>query len=641
MRTTYFAHEPAEELISCLQAMFHLSGEEGSQRGSMHGLASLWNRNERAYFSHNLDDLWRDTGVRFTGEQGELVAASVNQARSLLRDFNSLVTKARLSFEALAGSGDAETLTTSRLHNAIAEQFVTDKRLDLRGDTLMENAGVFGSGFLMPVWDHALGRFVMAPAGQMIPSGDVAVHNLSVRDVWYDFSLDFDELDWILVGISRNRWDLIAQHPQLEAEIRSLPSVKPRYSFEEFTSQDRVRVYEFYHRSTPSLPQGRHVAFASPTAVFYNDVNPYGADPDNPEGGQRFIPVVPCQPEKILGTGLGYPLFSELLPLQELLDSGVSVIASNHSAFGLKTVLVPNQADMAVSDIGGLRFLKYNLQGNGTAGEPKELQLSGIPADHFKWVDSVKAHMMELSHINAALRGTPPPGVTSGRAIATLVTNALEFAQAASKAYALAMERVVEMALRHYRSFAAEEQVVYITGRNRQTQVRKWKGADLGNVHRVRMRSQNPLAKTVAGKMELADRYMQLGVIKTPDDLVQVMETGTLEPVSAQVLDEKQWILEENDMLRDGKPVQAVITERHAEHFLSHKTLLFDPEVRNSPEKRAAVQAHLMEHFELAQQLATMNPMLLAMIETGQIPPAPGVMPPPGGDPGAAPGGGA
>jgi hypothetical protein len=74
-----------------------------------------------------------------------------------------------------------------------------------------------------------------------------------------------------------------------------------------------IYVYEFYHKPTPALPQGRMTIYASGTCVFEDGENPYGQIPG------RFLKF-----EQIIGTGLGYPMLSNLLPVQELLDHSFS-----------------------------------------------------------------------------------------------------------------------------------------------------------------------------------------------------------------------------------------------------------------------------------------------------------------------------
>jgi hypothetical protein len=379
MSQEYFAAQEARDLIGHLNSKYGLStsGSGLARAGRFHGLSGMWERNYKAYYSNNLEELWSESGIRRTGEQGELIKMSVNQARSLVGEFNSLIGKNRLAFEAISGPSDAKTLTSSRLANAIAEQEVVDKKVDLKRSSLLEFGAVLGSGFIVPTWDNNLGDLTKAIDGQMIPTGDVRIDILSPDRVYYDYlTPDFFDLDHVLIETSKNRWDLIAQFPQFKKELMSLPSARRRLVVDrEDQNDDTITVWEFYHRSSPALPNGRLSIFACEKTVFFDDENPYG-----------FIPVIPYQPQKILGTGIGYPIFTELLPLQEMLDASFSTIASNQAAFGVQTITVANQSDIGVQDLGGCRFLKYNMQANG-GGEPKSLDLLKTPPEIFKFAE--------------------------------------------------------------------------------------------------------------------------------------------------------------------------------------------------------------------------------------------------------------
>jgi len=614
----YFAADTAENLIGHLESEMGLSFSQKAGSATytgLTGMSNIWDRNFRAYYSGNIDDIWNDGGVKFTGNEGELVKMSVNQARALMGEYNSLVSKSRLAYEGIAGRTDAGTFKSARLANALSEQLVTDEKLDLRADSMLEHSGVLGAGYIDLAWNPTGGKVITKNELGSKYTGKIEFKNLSVYDIFYDYmNPDFYSLDWLVVCWEENRWDLIAQYPNLEKEIRALPSVEPRFVFNSGRTSEKVKVMKFYHKNSPAMEGGRLCVFSDPNTVYFDNENPYG-----------FIPVVSCIPSRILGTGIGYPLFSELLPMQEMIDSGFSTIASNHAAFGVQSILVPNNSDINVHDIGGLNFIRYNLQAGG--GEPKALQLTSTPPEIFKFIDLLINNQMTISKINSALRGAPPPGVTSGAAIATLTANALELVAQGSKSYTIAMETAMDYAFKIYRTFATETQLVYMLGKNKKTQVKEWKGSDLSNVYGVRLKTSNPLAKTAAGRITITEHMMELGLIKTPEQYQTVQETGNLDNITDDSVDETIWISEEDDMLREGKPVMAVKTERHAMHYVQHKCLLFDAAVRNDPAKLQAVLAHLDEHEVLGKNT---DPWILGVVETGQLPPP---QPPMGGAP--------
>ena len=101
----------------------------------------------------------------------------------------------------------------------------------------------------------------------------------------------------------KNRWDLIAQHPNLKSPLQELESayeiLGTNYWFDRANAtqnEDTVCIYECYAKPSPSLPKGRMIVYGDEYSVLYDGPNPYG-----------FIPIEPMIPEKIAGSTMGYP----------------------------------------------------------------------------------------------------------------------------------------------------------------------------------------------------------------------------------------------------------------------------------------------------------------------------------------------
>lgn len=619
MKADYFAsfERKASDVIDHIESEFDLSAGGVTAFKHLAGLHQIWERNYAAYYNDAIGSTSSDGSLEFVGEQGELVKMRVNEARSLIRDFMSIVSKQRLNFEALSESFDYGTLSGSSLANAICDQFVHEKKLDFLAEEMLEQSLVLGAGFIELEWDETRGRLVDGAGGKR-PTGDIVCRVRSVYDVMYDLSVpDFYELDHVTVLTPMNRWDLIATFPQMAKDIENLPSARSRFFVRQTGKDDRledtVMVRKFYHRSTPALPEGRLLVYGDHKTVFFNKTNPYGPE------GQRFIPIVQCRPERVMGTGIGWPMLSEILPAQEMLNSTFSTIASNQAAFGVHPILAPNTSDLDIKDIAGLSFIRYNP----TAGEPKALNLTATPPEIFKFADMLRSYMMELARINSALRGAPPPGVTSGTAIATLTANAMEFSASANKAVVIALETLMNMVVQIEHDFADIPQLVYVVGPNKQTRAKEWVGTDLASVRRIRMKQSNPMSRTAGGRMSMAEQMLANGLIKDAEGYFSVVEHGNLEVVSHQSVDEKLLIEKENELLREGKTTPVMSIDKHARHINSHKTLFFDPAIRMLPDDdpvKMAIAEHIARHVEIGGQVARDNPVLMAIIETGQMP---------------------
>ncbi len=587
-------------------------------------------RNNLAYYSNVLEPNQWDTSLVFSGEQGELVKMFVPQARSLIRDTVTIVTKEKLSFNALAERRGSDVVQETRLGNSLSNQIVDDEGVDQKGSILAEGALVDGMAFLKSSWHTGKGQLWTAKAGVGLYSGGVEISNLSMLDVRWNWRMgDWMTVPWAEAKVKRNRWDLCAQFPKLAREIQSLSAADDASATDSDYStaddEDMVTVYEFYHRPCPSLPNGRMIFYSDHKTIYHDGKNEYGS-----------IPIEPMIPERINKYLLGHPMFSNLLPAQEMLDHSFSAVATNQSAFAVQNILSPRGANLSVHDIAGMNFISYTPQNIPGGGKPEPMQLTQSAPETFKFIDLLHAHMGQIARVSGALRGAPPPGVTSGTAIATLTTNAIEFISSTSGSYKDCIERTMMHSINAYRRFATVKHIVFMAGRGFETYKKTFVGKDLDPITKVKLVRSNPLMQTVTGRSDLADRLVKNKLIKSTKDYVGVLEGEPLNKLYSTELSESDLIESENELLTEGKgpeDVPVLASDDHPEHLRKHSALLNDPYVRTNSKRTKAVTDHMLEHYNKAKDT---DPFLMGMIRTGMMPE--GGPPPPagaGGPPGA------
>lgn len=574
-----------------------------------------WVRNFLAYHSAVVNPSSWDTSFVYEGVQGELLKFYTPKARSLIRQLITLIAKQRLSFQAMAQSSGKDIIQDVKLSNALLDQIVDHQRLNNKAEDLIENALVMGAGFLKTSWRTDHGEPHDVYRGKVIYTGSVDISVCSVFDTFYDINVkSWDELDWCEVRTLKNRWDLIAQHPDLKDEILALPSWAelrgPNYWFDNTDyNQDTVCIYECYARPTPALPKGRMIVYGSTDCVLFDGDNPYG-----------FIPIEPMIPEKIQGTTLGYPKFTDILAPNEMLDNSLSSIATNQSQFATQSVLVPRGSNINVQDLNGMRFVSYTPQQAPGGGRPEPLQLTNSPAEVFRFTDMLDRYMGELSNVHPILRGQTE-GATSGAMVATLTANAIEFVDSLSKSYHLCLERTMKKAIDCYKRFAKLEQPITISGKNNQIYSKTFTGDDLQNIRGVKIMISNPLMQTIAGRMEIAQQLQQM-----PEEMryqyISIIEGRPLSEVTEKYLSQSDLVWSENESLTEGKMVVAMATDDHPYHIKNHSQILNDPEIRKNSDKIQIILDHIEEHLQLEKET---DPELIAMIRGSEapIPPMP------------------
>lgn len=610
----YWMTLDAEDLASRLET-YHSLKLESSYNPIYHSVI----RNIYAYYSTIMDAQSWLTSLNYVGEQGELVKMSVPQSRTLLRQLLTLLTKQKLAFKAIARINDSKTQEAVRIANALSSDVIYKQRLDIKAERLMEKCLVTGTAFIKTTWRSDLGE----PAGvvtvngeeEVIYDGDVEVSVPGFFDVTYDFSIEnWEDLDWVEVRVKRNRWSLIAQHPELKQEILNLPSIYDDIESRHYNpaeDRDLVYVYEMYHRPTPALPRGRMLFYGDSKCVFLDDINRYGC-----------IPVEQLKPEPIEGLGYGYAMLSNMLPAQEMLDHSYSCLATNQSALGVSNILNPRGSNISVQSLYGMNFIDYDPE----KGEPKKLDLLSSAPELFKLPEVLLGAMQQMSFVNAAVRGELPAS-TSGVAIATLTSNALEFLSAYSKTYQKVMEKTVMHAINAFYRFGKVERVVKIVGKNYQSFAKKFSPEILGAIEGMELQSINPLMQTIAGRIDIAEKAIEKGFVKDIEGYVAILDGAPLERITGAELSESDLIVSENEKMAEGTVVPVLATDDHAQHIYNHKTLLNDPETRMSSEITGLVQDHILEHLRLLKET---DPLLMAVANTGKIPEGglPGPIPP-------------
>lgn len=595
-------------------------------------MTSYW-RNMAAYYSPLITpDSWVSS-LGFAGEQGELVKLSVAAARTLIEQSVTLTTKQRLAFEALTDINEANPLQMARLGKGICNQVAERESIDDKMESVAERCHVLGMGFMSAVWRSDKGYVYSRNEGDSVNySGDVQWREHDFHEMVYDWSIaDWDEVPCATLYVAMNRYDLMANYPHLASQIKSAPSVKeelqaaPNLSFmSRYEDTDLVYVKEFYHRPTPALPNGRMVVFLNANCVLTDEKNEDGSFL-NPYG---TIPVHRFMFSRVIGTGLGYPLMSSLLPLNEMLDHEMSVVSTNHQAFGVQSVLVPKGADIGVEDVAkGLNFITYTPQGADGGGKPEPLQLTATPPEIMQFADKLEHWLEIVSKMSATLRGSPPPNVTSGEMAATVSANALEFLSSASKAMTIGVEKLMNFSMQWYQKFADVEQIVNMVGKGEISSVKEFKADDVKAIKRIKIRTQSPMMNTVAGRLQFADGLLQKGLVDA-FKYYSIIEGAPIDELFDSELSENTSVQQEIDTLMDGGNVAPLLTDNHPLFIRAYLRLLYNQHVRLNSNLTQHVLDMLVVRKDLEFQLQS-DPFLFQLIR-GQPSPMSAMAPPPG-----------
>lgn len=604
----YFATLPIDQLLPELEKKCLDFGDYVLRTGKL----TQWRTNWEMYNRSELK-----IGVRFGGDRGQYKLIESNIFRSILTGLVSVICNQRPTFQPEAVNNDHRSMSQDIVFDSVAQYYLKVKNLEDRYKEGTFYGLLLGEGWLYEHWDANVGEIVdvvndPANPGKQLPvkEGDVHFDILGPQDVIRDYTRMDMHNDWYILRQYLNKWDMIAQRPDLADELKgmSIPNDLQRYRFghiiDSQTSNDvLIPVYTFIHKKTAALPQGRIVQYIDGEVFLLDTPLPY-----------ENIPLYPMLPDVMPFNNFGSTIMTALVKLQYAYDKALSIILTNQTAFAIQNIVVDDSTQTKPEQvIEGLNFIKTNIQ----KGVPQALQLCKTPAEVFQFLELMESQMEKLSGLPSILRGTPPTGVESGTAMAFLQAQALVFNSPIQQAYVSFLERSATGLFNMLKSFATTKRMLSIAGTSKAQYVNEFSGKDLENITRVIVQAGNPATATEAGKLQTAQDLMAKGMVNVKEYFT-VLTTGTLDTMIEGPEAENMFIAEENELLRQGKPCVASPTDNHQLHIQQHNTIMFDTDLRNNPQNPVLMNTmnHMLSHgqFIIPGLMTPTDPRFLAVL---------------------------
>lgn len=641
----YFATRDAIEVVRHLEE----SRDGWLTNLNRHGLRERWRRSYNLYYGKHFDNRFASGGsaILRTGAQGEIAAFAVNHYRNLIKHTLALTCNQKPVFDVRAVNTDYDSIQQAKLGNQIIESDWKFKHLGYMMKQAAERAQVFGRGHVYSFWNTNKGKpygvqEVQDEEGQpllgddgqpqkkIVFEGDTDDRTPSVYDVFTDPGVeDWSVLEWADIRLYENKFNLAARKPELADQIRALPT---KNEIDKLSSQlfvgfdavtDQTPVFHFYHKRTHALPNGRLIIYCNQDVILYDGPCPPPYD--------EHLPVFRIVPGEIFGTTEGYSDAFDLQGIQEAINHLVSISFTNLQANGIQKLWVPEGANISSTTLSkGLAIIR-SAQGS----KPEPLQLTANPQDIYKALEFLVKSGETVSGINSVARGDPEHSLKSGIALAYVQAMAAQYTSAFQESWAKINEEVASFRLKLYQQYASTERKVIVAGIRGRGYIPSFDKSKIEKIDRVVVDIGNPLTKTLGGRIEVADNLFEKGQFKTPQDYIAFIESGNLNTMTDDSYDTESNILQENEFLMQGKPVQAIVGDKHLLHMQKHLALISNPEVRMNAPIAQAVTDHVNQHMQLWK---TQDPAFAAV--SGEPPaPQPAPPPPPPGMPGPGPGG--
>jgi hypothetical protein len=561
----------------------------------------------RTYYGFS--DNGNSSDIMAVGAEGELSSIVVADYRNLIQHVLIMTCAQRPAFDVHATNSDHASQSQAILGKGLLDYYLREKKLERYLRDAVEFSLWSGEGFVEASWNQTSGETygVNPETGAPVQEGDIEYSVHSPLDVIRDINKDDANFSWVIVRTFENKYDLAAKFPDLADKILSTTSNSKIDSLSlswKGDETDLIPTYKFYHSRSEACPQGRLVQFVNHDCILIDSPLPY-----------RKLPVFRIAPSNQSGSPFGYTSAFDLLGIADASNTLYSTVITNQSTFGVQSITVPKGSDISIQEVSsGLNLIEYDHK----MGEIKPLQLTSTPPEVFKMIEMLDRKAETLSGVNNVARGNPDASLKSGSALALVQSQAINFNSGLQQSYAQLLEDCGLMTLQMLMDFAQVPRVAMIVGKTSKYLMKDFTGKDLQNISRVSCDMGNPLTRTTAGRVELAQNLLQSGLITHADQFLQVINTGSLEPLTEGDQAELMNIRSENEWLSDGKSVQAIITDEHALHINEHKTVLASPEARQNPNLLQVTLDHINQHLNL---LRTSDPQLLQMLKQQPLAP--------------------
>lgn len=613
----YFATLPPIKLISCLKDRV----KRYDDYVYMTGRLELWSR---AYNYYNAANTTGGTLNR-SGEQGEYTELTANHFRNILIHILNLITGERPTFEARATNTDFDSMAQTQVANGILDYYNRFKNMAEFTSKAVEIANQFGEGYVYAGWDYSLGDpYMVNPQTQQVEKqGDIFFKNFTPMDVVFDYTgcMRGAPRQWHVIRDFQNKWDLIERYPEMKDKILRYATDSNRWQYLRVgyywnVPTDYVPVFVFLHEKTNACPNGRYFTYLDSDCWFIDAAMPDSYDKS---------PLHRMCPSEQINSGFGYTPAYDILPLQEAIDGLYSTILTNQTTFGVQNILVPSGANITTSTLtDGLNIIEYEAK----LGEPKPLVLLGTPPEIFEFLEKLEQVMQTISGVNSVVRGDPDSSLKSGSALALVQSQAIQFISDLQKSYVSLLEELGTSVIKILQENATTPRMIEVSGKTNKSYLKAFTNQNISSIHRVTVDLGNPVSRTTAGKVSIADNLLKAGMIEDPSQYLQVLTTGKLEPLIEGKISELMLVRSENEGMSDGKGASVIAIDNHVLHIMEHKSLLSNLDSRTNPQIVQLVLSHIDQHIQIWQQISMSNPALLQAMGQPLAPP-PMMLPPP------------
>jgi hypothetical protein len=368
---------------------------------------------------------------------------------------------------------------------------------------------------------------------------------------------------------------------------------------------DHVVVYEFFHRKTKLVPEGRYIRFTKSTILEDTEL-PYS---------HGELPFVRFTDLDIPDVFHGISLYEQLVPIQNFYNNMSSMIGKNIWLTSHAKWMMPRGA-ARLDDLGNDNTV---VQFQGPVA-PFLAQASPNPTDVYNFRGQVKEELEQLSKVDGTSRGQPPQGITAAVALRFLNEQENERNSTDIAKHNKGVQSIARLAISVAGDFYEPDdgRMLRILGKDNRYMVKFFDTADLTKDYDIRVESSTPLAESKSSRLQ---RIIETAQFKpdllSPERWIELLELGQDEKMSTLITEAIRNAESENEDILNGDEVSE--PAEHENHILHWRTHVKQMQARSFREevpieRREAFRNHLEGTEFLMFEKAKENPLFEAKL---------------------------
>ncbi|MBR9701041.1 hypothetical protein GOV11_04205 [Candidatus Woesearchaeota archaeon] len=621
-----------------------------------------WLRGEKIFLTTEVDDRLRQVrrnvalyrGIQFESQETRrdirdrtadrsrsVKKIVVNNLYDLTQNRVSRIIKFKPAVAILPTNNEFEDEASASATKALLDHIWYTKKFEGKlTPEIARNSQIMGESYLWITWDPRLGDLHpdSPKDGEKVPLLDsngkpqkdetgkpvVIKEPLKVGDVKYEVVLSsdifmqkktqFDDVDYVFRRKIMSVEALRLKYPDKAEEITS-DDLDQVYDFENMELNgliNEVAVWEFWHKKTPEMPQGRFIEFTN-EVILTNIEHPFshGEFPF-----ERFTDI------DLPGQTYGVSFFETVKQLTATYNNVINMILRNEYLTSHPKWMVPAGSTSLTSLGNDITIVQYK------GGVPPQLvQSNPTSPELFKMLDLVKQDFQQISGVFDISRGQTPAGVKSGIALQFLAEQESERFNEQILKWNQFIKGVAIKTLAVAGDYydVTDGRMIRLLGKNDKWKTVFFDSDNLSKPYDIRVQNSSSLPQSKAARIQtIIDLNKEFPTMFTNEQVIDMVEFGQSDKYIDMATAAVKSAEAENQMIihESGESMPAEY-EDHIMHWNIHMRAVQEYSFKEQTpvKQQQTLKDHILVHESMMVEQAKKNPaMLQALAEIKMFP---------------------